>query len=76
MAKLLIVEDMVSALTGIASKVKLGGKVAITSFTGDAFQPMSDIFVKNYEATDRTVPRSHAPAWKPGNYFPVIYISS
>ena len=53
---LFFVEDMAGALTGIASKVKPGGKVAITSFTGEAFAPMSDIFVKNYEATGRTVP--------------------
>ncbi len=53
---LFFVEDMVSALTGIARTVKPGGKVAITSFTGDAFQPMSDIFIKNYEATGRTAP--------------------
>ena len=53
---LFFVEDMASALTGIASTVKPGGKVAITSFTGNAFQPMSDIFVKNYEATGRTMP--------------------
>lgn len=53
---LFFVEDMASALTGIASKVKPGGKVAISSFTGDAFMPMSDIFISNYEATGRTAP--------------------
>ncbi|MCW8922076.1 MAG: methyltransferase domain-containing protein [Gammaproteobacteria bacterium] len=53
---LFFIEDMAGALTGIASKVKPGGKVAITSFTGDAFAPMSDIFIKNFEATGRTVP--------------------
>ena len=53
---LFFVEDMASALTGIANTVKPGGKVAISSFTGDAFMPMSDIFISNYEATGRTVP--------------------
>lgn len=53
---LFFVEDMASALTGITSTVKPGGKVAISSFTGEAFSPMSDIFIKNYEATGREIP--------------------
>jgi ubiquinone/menaquinone biosynthesis C-methylase UbiE len=53
---LFFIEDMAAALTGIARTVKSGGKVAITSFTGEAFAPMSDIFIKNYEATGRVVP--------------------
>lgn len=38
------VEDMESQLRHIASKVKTGGKVALTSFCDNAFQPLSDIF--------------------------------
>lgn len=53
---LFFIEDMAAALTGIARTVKPGGKVAITSFTGEAFMPMSDIFIENYEATGRTAP--------------------
>jgi ubiquinone/menaquinone biosynthesis C-methylase UbiE len=53
---LFFIEDMAAALTGIARTVKPGGKVAITSFTGEAFAPMSDIFIKHYEATGRTAP--------------------
>ena len=52
---LFFAEDMASALTGISNTVKPGGKVAISSFTGEAFAPMSDIFIKNYEATGREV---------------------
>ena len=53
---LFFLEDMTQALKNITSMVKPGGKVAITSFTGEAFSPMSDIFIKNYEETGREVP--------------------
>lgn len=53
---LFFLEDMTQGLTNIASTVRPGGKVAITTFTGEAFAPMSDIFIKNYEATGRKVP--------------------
>ncbi len=36
--------------------VKAEGKVAITSFTGEAFSPMADIFIKCCESTGREVP--------------------
>ena len=53
---LFFLEDMTKALSNIASTVKPGGKVAITTFAGEAFSPMSDIFIKRYEATGREVP--------------------
>ncbi|MCG6937917.1 MAG: class I SAM-dependent methyltransferase [Gammaproteobacteria bacterium] len=53
---LFFLEDMVKGLTNIAGTVKPGGKVAITTFTGDAFAPMADIFVNRFESTGRTVP--------------------
>lgn len=58
---LFFLEDMTKALTDIASTLKHGGKVAITSFTGEAFSPMADIFIKQYEATGREVP---SLSWK------------
>jgi ubiquinone/menaquinone biosynthesis C-methylase UbiE len=53
---LFFLEDMIRGLGNIAGTVKPGGKVAITSFTGEAFSPMADIFVKRYESTGREVP--------------------
>ena len=53
---LFFLEDMSQGLSNIASSVKPGGKVAITSFTGDAFSPMADIFIKRFESTGREVP--------------------
>ena len=53
---LFFLEDMTKGLSNIASTVKPGGKVAITSFAGDAFSPMADVFMKRYEATGREVP--------------------
>lgn len=53
---LFFLEDMTTNLQNIANKVKPGGKVAITSFTGEAFSPMSDIFLKHYEEAGKEVP--------------------
>ena len=53
---LFFLEDMVSALANIAARVKQGGKLAISSFTGDAFAPMSDLFIQRYESFGREVP--------------------
>lgn len=53
---LFFLEDMTAGLTNIASTVRPGGKVAITSFASDAFTPMSDIFVKRFESMGRVVP--------------------
>jgi ubiquinone/menaquinone biosynthesis C-methylase UbiE len=53
---LFFLEDMTKGLSNIAKTVRPGGKVAITSFTGEAFAPFADIFIKHFEATGRTVP--------------------
>jgi len=53
---LFFLEDMTKALRNIANTVKPGGKVAISSFTGEAFSPMADLFVKRFESTGREVP--------------------
>ncbi len=53
---LFFLEDMTNALSNIASTVKPGGKVAITTFAGEAFSPMADIFLKRFESTGREVP--------------------
>ena len=53
---LFFLEDMTQGLTNIASTVRQGGKVAITTFAGEAFSPMADIFIKRYESTGREVP--------------------
>ncbi len=53
---LFFIEDLAQALGNIAATVKPGGKIAISSFAGDAFAPMADIFLQRFEATGRTVP--------------------
>jgi trans-aconitate methyltransferase len=53
---LFFLEDMTQGLTNIASTVHPGGKVAFTTFTGEAFSPMADIFIKRFESTGREVP--------------------
>lgn len=53
---LFFMADMTSALENIARTVKPGGKVAISTFTGEAFSPMADIFIKRYESFGREVP--------------------
>jgi ubiquinone/menaquinone biosynthesis C-methylase UbiE len=53
---LFFLEDMIQGLRNIAATVKPGGKVAITSFAGEAFSPMADIFIERYEATGRIAP--------------------
>jgi ubiquinone/menaquinone biosynthesis C-methylase UbiE len=53
---LFFLEDMTKALRNIAHTVKPEGRIAISSFTGDAFAPMSDMFIKCYESTGREVP--------------------
>ncbi len=58
---LFFLEDMSKGLKNIASVVKPGGKIGISSFSGDAFSPMADIFIEQYEATGRKVP---ALSWK------------
>lgn len=58
---LFFLDDMTKGLTNIASVVKPGGKIALSSFTGEAFSPMADLFIQRYEATGREVP---ALSWK------------
>ncbi|MCK4705232.1 MAG: methyltransferase domain-containing protein [Gammaproteobacteria bacterium] len=53
---LFFIEDMTTALSNIASTVDQGGKVAITSFAGEAFSPMAEIFLQRFESTGRQVP--------------------
>ena len=53
---LFFLEDMTHGLSNIASTVRPGGNVAITTFAGEAFSPMADIFLKRYEETGREVP--------------------
>ena len=53
---LFFLEDMTAGLQNIVDVVRPGGKVAITTFTGEAFSPMADIFIKHYEDTGRSVP--------------------
>ena len=52
---LFFLEDMTRSLQNIANTVKPKGKVAITSFTGEAFSPMSDIFLKHYQEAGKEV---------------------
>ena len=58
---LFFLEDMVQGLRNIASVVRPGGKLAISTFTGNAFSPMSDLFVECYESFGKELP---ALSWK------------
>ena len=53
---LFFLQDMKKGLANIVDKVKPGGKVAISTFTGDAFMPMSDVFISRYESFGKEVP--------------------
>ena len=53
---LFFMQDMTSALSNIGKVVKSGGKIAISTFTGEAFEPMADVFIKRYESFGREVP--------------------
>lgn len=53
---LFFLEDMTRGLQNITDKVKPGGKVGITSFTGEAFSPMSEIFLKHYQEAGKEAP--------------------
>ena len=54
-------DDVTQALNTIVNTVKPNGKITVTSFTGEAFSPMADIFMKHYKATGREVPD---PSWR------------
>jgi len=58
---LFFLEDMTHGLKNIAGAVKPGGKVAISTFTGDAFLPFSDMFIECYNTFGKEVP---ALSWK------------
>ncbi len=58
---LFFLEDMNKGLSNIANTVREGGKLAITSFAGEAFSPMAEIFIENFKATGREMP---PPSWK------------
>ncbi len=53
---LFFLDDMRQGLKNIASKVKPSGKIAISTFSGGAFEPMSSIFLEQYEAMGYQVP--------------------
>lgn len=47
---LFFIEDMENCLRNIASKVRSGGKVAISTFVTDAFEPMASLFLRRIES--------------------------
>ncbi len=53
---LFFMEDMTKALNNISRVVKTNGKIAISTFTGDAFLPMSDLFLQCYESFGKELP--------------------
>lgn len=53
---LFFLQDMQSALGKIVATVKPGGRVAITSFTGNAFDPFSQIFLDRYQSYGKEIP--------------------
>ncbi len=52
---LFFLEDMENGLRHIASKVKPGGKIGISTFVPDAFEPMSSLFIERYESYGKEV---------------------
>ncbi|MDH5377243.1 MAG: class I SAM-dependent methyltransferase [Gammaproteobacteria bacterium] len=55
---LFFVEDMVSLLKHIASKIKPGGTIQISGFTGDSFQPLSDLAVERMRNYGVAIPEN------------------
>ena len=53
---LFFLDDMEQALRNIVSKVKSGGKVAISTFSEGAFEPMSLLFTECYKSYGYEVP--------------------
>ncbi|MDH5735782.1 MAG: class I SAM-dependent methyltransferase, partial [Gammaproteobacteria bacterium] len=53
---LFFIEDMAQAMLNIATTVRSGGKIAISSFTGDAFEPYSQMFLECYQSFGKEVP--------------------
>lgn len=58
---LFFIEDMEQCLRNIASKVRPGGKVAISTFMMDAFEPMNSAFRRCYESFGK---ETREAAWK------------
>lgn len=58
---LFFMDDMGRALSNMNRVLKKGGKLVISSFTGEAFSPFADLFARHYEETGRDVPRI---SWK------------
>ena len=57
---LFFVPDMVDALKHISSKVKKGGRVAISGFCGDSFMPAAQLCMERLKAYDLEVPEQIA----------------
>lgn len=53
---LFFLADMTRALGNISDVVKPDGKIAISTFTGSAFEPMAEVFIKRYESYGKEVP--------------------
>ncbi|MCW8855096.1 MAG: methyltransferase domain-containing protein [Gammaproteobacteria bacterium] len=53
---LFFIDDMNQAMSNIARVVKPGGKIAISSFTGDAFEPYSQMFLDCYQSFGKEIP--------------------
>lgn len=53
---LFFMADMVAAMKNIAGTVKSGGRIAISSFTDQAFDPFSSLFLERYASFGMEVP--------------------
>jgi SAM-dependent methyltransferase len=58
---LFFIEDMEQCLRNIGAKVKPGGKLAISTFMADAFEPMTSVFMRRYESFGK---ESREASWK------------
>ncbi len=53
---LFFIDDMVAALKNLKTLLKPNGIMIISSFTQEAFEPYSSLFLENYETLGQTVP--------------------
>ncbi len=53
---LFFMSDMSAALSRMLHMLKPGGRIAVSSFTDKAFDPMSDLFLRRYESFGYEVP--------------------
>lgn len=58
---LFFIDDMAQCLHNITAKVRPGGKVAISTFAVDAFEPMASLFLRRYESFGK---ETREAAWK------------